>query len=93
MKIKIQFAAGTSRHGDYGVNYLIEVPFTLGLYAEIPVPDGASDDYGYFTLKQEILRQAAAHSITPAEIDFWYDAASEAHLEPDASADAPVSGW
>ena len=88
--IRIQFEAGTSREGDYGVNYLISVPSSgEDLYAEIRVPDGASDDYGYLVLKQEIIRQAAEAGIPADRLAFQYDG-QEDKLAPDA--DGTVRG-
>lgn len=92
-KMKIQFEAGTSRHGDYGVNYLISSPIENSiLYAETAVPEGASDDYGYFALKAEIIRQAAAEGIPADQLSFWYDG-QDGSLAADAHADCEVEGW
>ena len=83
--IRVQFEAGTSRHGDHGVNYMISLPVSgNSFYAEVPVPDGASDDYGYLALKAEILRQAAAQGIDAETLSFWYDG-QEQFLEADAA--------
>lgn len=91
--LKVQFEAGISRHGDYGVNYLISSPDAdVVLYAECALPEDASDDYGYLTLKAEILRQAAAEDIDPSSLSFWYDG-QERSLAADASADCEVKGW
>lgn len=90
--MRIQFEAGTSRHGDHGVNFLTSTHSApVLLYAEVPVPDGASEDYGYFALKAEIIRQAVASGINPDELSFWYDD-QEDRLESDASADCEVVG-
>ena len=85
--MKIQFESGTSRHGSYGVNFLSSLDGVL--YAECEVPEGASDDYGYFALKREILRQAAESNIPAESLEFWYDG-QEQYLEADASADCEV---
>lgn len=73
--IKITFEAGTSRNGDHGVNYMMPAPGANSpeLYAEIPVPEGADEEYGYLTLKDEIIHQAVAQNIDPATLAFWYD--------------------
>lgn len=73
--IKITFEAGTSRNGNHGVNYMMPAPGANSpeLYAEIPVPEGADEEYGYFALKDEIIRQAIAQNIDPATLAFWYD--------------------
>ena len=89
-KIRVQFEAGTSRSGDYGVNYLITAPSEdIDLYAEIRVPDGASDDFGYLALKQEILQQAEEAGVDPDRLAFQYDG-QEDMLHPDA--DGTVRG-
>lgn len=86
--IRIQFETGTSREGDYGVNYLIAAPSSgEDLYAEIRVPDGASDDFGYLALKQEIIRQAAESGIPADRLAFQYDG-QEDRLSPDADGTA-----
>lgn len=51
-----------------------------------PVPEGASDDYGYLTLKQAIIN---AFPGNPDRLHFWYDG-QEDKLAPDASADCTV---
>lgn len=59
--MKISFEAGTSRYGDHGVNYMITAPGEKPvLYAECKVPTDATDDYGYFALKADIIDQAKA---------------------------------
>lgn len=91
--MKIQFEAGISRHGNAPVNYLIgidqECPDTT-LYAEITVPEGASEDYGYLALKAEVQKQAAAAGI--ADLEFWYDN-QEQYLAPDAAAQGEIRYW
>jgi hypothetical protein len=52
--------------------------------AIVPVPDGASDDYGYLAMKNAIL--AAYHGTEPLE--FWYDG-QEDLLAPDAADGEP----
>lgn len=58
--------------------------------ATCPVPAGASDDYGYLTLKAAILNDLKAHHIPTDDLEFWYDG-QEDNLEPDASATCSVS--
>ena len=89
---KIQFEAGTSRHGDYGVNFLMGTVAGSVLYAETALPEGASEDYGYLTLKAEILSQAEENGISPSDLEFWYDGQEDA-LETDASAGCDIKGW
>ena len=76
----ITFEAGTARYDNYGVNFM-KGPGEL--YAEIRVPENASEDYGYLTLKAEILRQAAENGIEG--LTFPYDG-QEQYLDEDASA-------
>lgn len=85
--IRINFEAGTSRNGSHAINFMTPAPGANSpdLYAEIPVPDGAEEDYGYLTLKQEILRQAAAQNIPAEALSFWYDG-QEDLLSPAARA-------
>ena len=51
------------------------------------VPEGASEDYGYLTMKTAIL---AAYTGDPATLEFWYDG-QEQYLAPDAAADCKVT--
>ena len=83
-KHMINFEAGEGRSTPGGVNFMtcLELP---DLYAEIAVPDDASDDYGYRFLKQEIINQAASAGIDRSQLVFWYDG-QEDKLSPDASA-------
>lgn len=81
--MKISFEAGEGRNFSGAVNYMKSQDGTI--YAEIAVPEGASEDYGYLTMKQAILDN---YTGTKAPV-FWYDG-QEQHLEPDASADAKV---
>lgn len=87
MPIRINFVAGTSRNGSHAVNFMMPAPGANSpdLYAEIPVPDGAEEEYGYFYLEQEILRQAAAQNIPAEALSFWYDG-QEDLLSPAARA-------
>ena len=59
----------------------------LFIRCTVEVPEGASDDYGYLTMKEAILCK-----LTDAEkeaVSFWYDG-QEQYLAADASADADV---
>lgn len=82
--MNIIFEAGTGRHFPGGVNYLLSIDGKL--YAECPVPDGASDDYGYLTMKNALL---SAYKGDPDILVWWYDG-QENLLAPDASADCEV---
>ena len=90
--IKLSLEAGTSRHGDHGVNYLLGCDGTHTLYAETPVPDGCSDDYGYMALKADILKQAEERGLPADSLSFWYDG-QEDMLEEDARADCEIQRW
>lgn len=78
--MKIQFEAGEGRRFQGGVNYMISDDGSV--YAECPVPEGASEDYGYLTMK-------AAITAAGVQADFWYDGQEDA-LAQDASADCEV---
>ena len=87
--MKIQFEAGSGTHFEGDVNYLISVDSDIRLYAECPVPDGASDDYGYLTMKAVLVDAYKAAGGDPSLLEFWYDG-QEQFLEDDASADCKV---
>lgn len=52
--------------------------------ATVPVPEGASEDYGYLAMKNAIL--AAYHGAE--SLEFWYDG-QEQYLDPDAAEGDP----
>lgn len=71
-KIEIGFQAGEGRDIHGGVNYMINNDYDL--YAEIAVPDEPVDEeYGYFALKEAIIKQAAEKGIEKERLAFWYD--------------------
>lgn len=78
--MKMQFEAGEGRHFGGEVNYI----FGNGVYAEIEVPEGASEDYGYLTMKQAIMKRCP-----DLNAEWQYDG-QEQFLAPDAAADADV---
>ena len=84
---EVNFEAGTGRFGPEPVNFMVCIGHHL--YAEIVVPDGASDDYGYLNLKDEIIKQAAADGIPEKDLKFWYDG-QEQFLAQDACVEARV---
>lgn len=89
---EISFEAGESRHGDYGVNFMLAMP-GKEFYAECAVPEGADEDFGYMALKAEIIRQAVEQGIAPEQLTFWYDGQEE-HLSDDARVEGiEVKGW
>ena len=77
--MKIQFEAGVS-HDGRGVNFMLTP--SREFYAEVEVPEGASDDYGYFALKAAMTQLLKEHGVE--DVEWWYDEASEANLAPDA---------
>lgn len=85
--MKVQFEAGNGTHFTGSVNYLISEDRRL--YAECPVPEGASDDYGYLTMKAALIDAVKAAGGDPAELVFWYDG-QEQYLAADAAADCEV---
>ena len=91
-QLEINFEAGESRYGDYGVNFMISMP-GKELYAECRWPEGTKDDYGYMALKAEIIRQAKEQGIAPEQLKFWYDG-QEDYLSADARVEGiEVKGW
>lgn len=84
--MKMQFEAGEGRHFD-NVNFLIGKDGDIEIYAEVEVPDGASDDYGYITMKKALISKLP-EEITDS-ITWQYDG-QEQYLEDDASADCEV---
>ena len=83
----VSFEAGTGVHFNGGVNFMHSEDGWL--YAETPVPDGASEDYGYIALRDAILKLAAVHGVKQEEIEFPYDNQEE-YLEQDANAECDV---
>lgn len=81
--MKVQFEAGTGRHFD-NVNFMIGTVDGIEIYAEVEIPEGASEDYGYLTMKKAILEK-----LPELKADFWYDG-QEQYLAEDAEADAEV---
>jgi len=86
--MKAQFEMGEGRQLNGAVNYIWYREDGYSLYAEIKVPEGASEDYGYLTLKQAIQKALEEKGVT-TEIEWWYDG-QEQFLAPDATADGDV---
>ena len=77
--IRLQFEAsanGNILHGEDD---------SISIYAEVKVPDGASEDYGYLTMKKAIEKRLPAG----VKVSYWYDG-QEQYLAPDADVDAEV---
>ena len=81
--MNVKFEAGEGREVNGGVNYMLTADGTV--YAEVPVDDGAAEDYGYMALKKAI--QNVWHG--EQELCFLYDGQEE-HLSKEAFADAKV---
>lgn len=77
--MRISFEAGEGKHVNGGVNFMRSTDGQV--YAEIAVPDGASEDYGYLGMKDAI--KAVYTGAEPLE--FWYDG-QEDKLADDAGA-------
>lgn len=93
-KADVSFEAGEGRDVHGGVNFMLcraseiekvtgDLP-ELNLYAEVKVPEGAAEDYGYLVLKRDILRQASVQGIDSSVLRFLYDG-KEAYLSDEAS--------
>ena len=75
--MEIMIEAGTGRQFDGEVNYMLTADRKV--YAEVEVPENASEDYGYMAMKNAI-----AEAYTGTEpLEFWYDGC-ENRLNPDA---------
>ena len=81
--MKVTFEAGTGREFEGAVNFMQTADKTV--YAEIRVPEGASEDYGYLKLREAI----ADHYVERKPLEFWYDG-QEDKLSSDASVDGEV---
>lgn len=83
----IQFFGGEGRCYKW-VNYLIgeDREKEISVYAEVEVPEGASDDYGYLTMKKAIIQCLPAEVLE--QIEWLYD--NDEYLPEDASADCDV---
>lgn len=81
MKIKMQFEAGADG------NYLYDVE-ERRIVAHCEVPEGASEDYGYLTMKEAIIKALEKAGKSVEEIEWWYRDSDI--LEEDASADCDV---
>lgn len=86
-EMKMQFEAGEGRKFE-GVNFLLGENDDLRIYGEIEIPEGCSDDFGYITLKNAIVKALEEKGID-TEIEWQYDG-QEQFLEPDANAEGRV---
>lgn len=55
----------------------------IRIRATVKVPEGASEDYGYLTLKNAVVKELTEHGVAIPE--FWYDG-QEDRLNEDAAA-------
>lgn len=83
---EIQFFSGEGRYFTGGVNYLISDDKTI--YAECAVPEGATDDYGYLTMKKGIINTLGLRGVGTDDIEWFYD--DDRYLEEDADAECEV---
>lgn len=83
---EMHFLGGDGRHFIGGVNYIISDDKTI--YSECPVPPGASEEYGYLTMKNAIIREMQARGLSANALEWFYD--DDSKLDPDASADCEV---
>ena len=84
MKIRMQFEA--SPEG----NVLQAVDAGIVLRAVCPVPEGASEDYGYMALKAAVSEAYQAAGGNPEDLECWYDG-QEHLLAEDAAAACNVT--
>lgn len=78
--MRMIFEAGSGRHFQGGVNYMISEDRRI--YAECAVPDGACEDYGYLTLKRAILAAGVTGLVFPYDVQArWLDADAAAECE------------
>ena len=73
-KVKVRFDGGASADGK-AINFMSVSIDGADLYAETgPIPDSESiDEYGYDTLKAEIIHQAISRGIDARRLVFWWD--------------------
>lgn len=83
--MEMQFFGGEGRRFK-SVNYMICKDGDVSIYAEVEVPENASEDYGYLTMKDEIIRRLPED--VAKSIEWFYD--DDSRLEEDAKADCDV---
>lgn len=76
----IQFEAGTQPNGT-AINYLFCDADNFRIYAEVEVPENASEDYGYITMRKAVEEQLPGY--IRKQIRFCYDG-QEQYLAEDA---------
>ena len=88
--MKIQFFVGDGIHFDGAVNYLTGEGDGYRVYAEVEIPDGASDDYGFLSMKKAIIDMATDCCGIDTSAWAWQYDGQEQHLAQDASAHCKV---
>lgn len=84
----MQFECGEGQHFYGGVNFITNVNGNCKVYAEVSLPDGVSEDYGYLTMKNAILEALKDVGFCDPVV-FQYDFCEQA-LAMDALADTDV---
>lgn len=77
---RMQFESGDGRHFAGSVNFI----FGCGIYAEVAVPEEATEDFGYLTMKKAVMERF------PELKAVWQYDGQEQYLAADADADAEV---
>ena len=85
MKMRFQFEADGDGNTLWG-----QADDGFKITASVKVPDGASEDYGYLTMKNVILDELDFREISTDEVTFQYDG-QEQFLAEDAFADTDVT--
>ena len=88
MKKETYFCGAEGRTYLGAVNALFS--WDKSIYAECPVPEGASDEYGYLTMKKAIIEEMEARGMDTSEVEWFYVEGIEDMLEDDADADCDV---
>lgn len=84
MKMHFQFEAAGNGNILWG-----EAEDGFKITASVKVPEDASEDYGYLTMKSAIMMELELREIDTEEISFQYDG-QEQFLNEDADADTDV---
>jgi hypothetical protein len=82
------FEAGQGNHFGGGVNFMLYQDDSCKLYAEVAVPEEASEDYGYLAMKKALLPLALKHGI-----GFAYDGQDDALAEDANDGDVYMDTW
>lgn len=88
--MKMYFYGGEGRHFPGGVNYLISNDHSI--YAEVAVPEGASEDYGYLDMKGAILHELEKKGIA-LDIEWPYEEDLPEVADPDCEVFVDIDWW